>query len=266
MEIIILPTPEAGCELGARIVAALIRKKPNAVLGLATGSTPLGLYRELIRLHTDEGLDFSEATTFNLDEYVGLSPEHPASYHRFMREHLFKHLNIRPDRIYIPDGMVSDVAAFCERYEMHIRAAEGIDLQLLGIGRDGHLGFNEPSSSLASRTRIKTLTPGTIAANQRFFSPGEKVPQHVITMGVGTIMEARTCLLLAHGETKAEAVAAMVEGPITAMAPASILQMHPQTIVIVDEAAARLLKRSDYYRHVYKNKPEFQRESTFRVS
>ncbi len=265
MEIIIQPTRKAGSLLGAGMVAALVRRKPRCVLGLATGRTPLDLYRELIRLHKEEGLDFSGVTTFNLDEYVGLPPQHPASYHHFMQEHLFEHLNLRPGHTYVPDGMAADVQASCERYEMHIRAAEGIDLQLLGIGCDGHLGFNEPSSSLASRTRIKTLMPETIETNRRFFSAGETVPHHVITMGLGTILEAASCLLLAFGAEKAEAVAAMVEGPVTATVPASILQMHPQVTVIVDEEATRLLKRSDYYRHVYANKPAFQHENTFPV-
>ena len=256
MEIIIQPSPETGGEVAARIIAKLIRRKPDAVLGLATGSTPLGLYRELIRMHKEDGLDFSDVTTFNLDEYVGLSLEHPGSYHWFMWQHLFKQVNIHAGRIHIPDGMAADIPAFCAQYETDIRTAGGIDVQVLGIGRDGHVGFNEPSSSLASRTRIKTLTPDTITANRRFFSADEKVPQHVITMGVGTIMDAHICMLLAFGEAKAEAVAKMVEGPITAMVPASVLQMHPKAIVIVDEAAARLLKRADYYRHVYANKPE----------
>jgi glucosamine-6-phosphate deaminase len=265
MEVIIQKNPEEGAAAGARIVKDLVRKKPEAVLGLATGSTPLGLYRELIRMHCAGGLDFSGVTTFNLDEYVGLPPEHPASYRRFMQENFFGHVNVQHERIHIPDGMTTDIPAFCREYEAAIREAGGIDLQVLGIGHDGHIGFNEPTSSLASRTRIKTLTEATIVANGRFFSEGESVPHHVITMGVGTIMEARTCLLLAFGEKKAKAVAAMVEGPITAMCPASVLQMHPQVVVIVDEPAARLLERTAYYRHVYSNKPDFQQVTVFDV-
>ena len=259
MEVIIQPNARSGAELGARLLEHLIRAKPNAVLGLATGSTPVALYCELIRRHREEGLDFSQVTTFNLDEYVGLSPEHPASYHRFMRENFFDHVNVDTQRIHIPDGMAKDIPAFCREYEAAISQAGGIDLQLLGIGNDGHIGFNEPSSSLGSRTRIKTLTENTVAANQRFFSSPQEVPQHVITMGVGTIMDARTCLLLAFGEGKAEAVAAMAEGPVTAMCPASALQLHPQTVLIIDEAAASLLKRVEYYRRVYAHKPSFQR-------
>jgi glucosamine-6-phosphate deaminase len=265
MEVIIQNNPEEGAAAAARIVEDLIRKKPRAVLGLATGGTPLGLYRELIRMHRTGGLDFSAVTTFNLDEYVGLPPEHPASYRRFMQENFFGHVNVRPASIHIPDGMTADIPAFCRRYEAAIREAGGIDLQVLGIGHDGHIGFNEPASSLASRTRIKTLTQATVDANRRFFSQGENVPHHVITMGVGTIMEARTCLLLAFGEGKAQAVAGMIEGPITAMCPASILQMHPQAAVIIDQPAARFLKRAAYYRDVYWNKPDFQKVSVFGV-
>lgn len=265
MEVIITPNPVSAAETGARIVEKLLAAKPQAVLGLATGSTPIGLYRELIRKHREEGLDFSKVTTFNLDEYVGLEPSHPASYHRFMQENLFSEINVAPERIHIPNGLANDIPAFCAEYEAAIRAEGGIDLQVLGIGHDGHIGFNEPSSSLASRTRLKTLTEVTITANQRFFKSTETVPRHVITMGVGTIMEARTCVLLAFGEGKADAVAAMVEGPITATCPASVLQMHPQVVVIADEGAASKLKRASYYRYVYANKPEFQKDASFPV-
>ena len=259
MEIIIQPTPEDASIIAARHVARLVREKPDAVLGLATGGTPLALYRELVRMHREQGLDFSGVTTFNLDEYVGLAPEHPASYHAFMREHLFAHVNIAPERIHIPDGLTSHVPAFCRSYEDAILAAGGIDLQVLGIGTDGHIGFNEPSSSLASRTRIKTLTAGTRRDNARFFGSPDDVPLHVITMGVGTIMDARQVLLLAFGEKKAGAIAAAVEGPITAMNPASILQMHPVAKCIIDEPAASRLTRIEYYRWVYDQKPAWQK-------
>lgn len=255
MEIIPETNACRAAQLGAQMLAALIRTKPQAVLGLATGGTPVALYRELIRMHQEDGLDFSQVTTFNLDEYVGLTANHPASYHQFMQRNLFDHINIDSKRIHIPDGMAGDIPAFCRNYEAAIADAGGIDIQLLGIGRDGHIGFNEPGSSLQSRTRLKTLTQETRRANQRFFPDGEKVPHHVITMGIATIMEARTCLILAFGDEKAEAVEAMVEGPITAMCPASILQMHPQTIVILDEPAASRLKRIDYYRTVQAHKP-----------
>ena len=211
-------------------------------------------------MHRDEGLDFSNVTTFNLDEYVDLPPGHPQSYHAFMDEHFFRHVNVPRARIHIPDGMVRDVPAECARYEAAIRAAGGIDLQVLGIGRDGHIGFNEPSSSLASRTRIKTLTEQTRADNARFFGGDlARVPFHCITMGVGTIMASREVLMLAFGANKAAAVAAAVEGSITAMNPASVLQMHAVAKCVVDEAAAKKLTRRDYYRWVFANKPEWQR-------
>ncbi len=259
MEIIIQPNAEEASLIAARHVARLVRDKPNAVLGLATGSTPLAMYQELVRLHREQGLDFSGVTTFNLDEYVGLAPEHPASYHTFMWENFFQHVNVPRERIHIPDGMTSHVPAFCQKYEDAIRAAGGIDLQVLGIGSDGHIGFNEPSSSLASRTRIKTLTAQTRADNARFFTSPDDVPLHVITMGVGTIMDTRQVLLLAFGERKAKAIAEAVEGPITAMNPASILQMHPVAKCIIDEGAAAQLSRLDYYRWVYDQKPDWQK-------
>lgn len=259
MEIIIQLTAEEASIVAARIVAQLVRRKPDAVLGLATGSTPLGTYAELVRMHREEALDFSRVTTFNLDEYVGLAADHPQSYRAFMREHLFRHINVPPERIHIPNGLAADVPAECAAYEEAIRAAGGIDLQILGIGSDGHIGFNEPTSSLASRTRIKTLTARTRSDNARFFGSAEAVPFHVITMGVGSIMDARQVLLLAFGEGKARALADAVEGPITAMNPASILQMHPVAKSLIDEGAARELRRTEYYQWVYSNKPEWQR-------
>ena len=237
------------------MIARLLRDKPDAVLGLATGSTPLLLFRELVKMN----LNWSKVTTFNLDEYVGLSPKHPASYHRFMWENFFTHINIRHHNVHIPDGKAKDIPSFCRRYETQIRRCGGIDLQVLGIGADGHIGFNEPSSSLASRTRIKTLTPQTRQDNARFFGGEDKVPRHVITMGIGTIMEARQCLLLALGKHKARSVAQAVEGPVTSMNPASILQMHPVAKIVLDEAAASRLTRADYYRWVFRNKPDWQK-------
>jgi glucosamine-6-phosphate deaminase len=258
MEIVIQPTAEEASIVAARIVAQLVRRKPDAVLGLATGSTPLRTYAELVRMHREDGLDFSRVTTFNLDEYVGLAADHPQSYRAFMWEHLFRHLNVPRERVHIPNGLAADVPAECAAYEAAIHAAGGIDLQVLGIGTDGHIGFNEPSSSLASRTRIKTLTARTRNDNARFFGSAEAVPVHVVTMGVGTIMDARQVLLLAFGEGKARAVADAVEGPITAMNPATILQMHPVAKCLTDEAAARELKRIEYYRWVYAHKPDWQ--------
>jgi len=255
MEVIIQPTAEESTDIAARIIAHLIKSKPEAVLGLATGSTPVLLYKKLIAMN----LDWSRLTTFNLDEYVGVPPEHPQSYHAFMQTNLFNHVNLRRSATHVPDGMSPDLPSFCENFESEIRAAGGIDLQLLGIGTEGHIGFNEPSSSLSSRTRIKTLTQQTRSDNARFFGSGEDVPFHVVTMGIGTIMEARVTLLMAFGENKAEAIANAVEGPVTASSPASILQMHQKAIVCLDDAAASKLARIDYYRWVFENKPEWQR-------
>jgi len=259
MEIIISADASSASKEAARFFSAVIRKKPTAVLGLATGSTPLQFYRELIRMHHEEALDFSGCTSFNLDEYVGLGANHPASYRRFMQENLFSFINLSASRIHIPDGLTSDIPAYCNTYEKNIVDSGGIDVQVLGIGRDGHVGFNEPTSSLASRTRIKTLTQRTRSDNACFFGSENEVPHHVITMGIGTIMEAKTILLLAFGESKADAVAGAVEGPITASNPASILQMHPHTKIYLDEKAASKLARCDYYRWVFDHKPGWQR-------
>lgn len=256
MEVVIQPSERQATELAAQRIARLLRDKPNAVLGLATGRSQKGVYEQLVRMHREEGLDFSRVTTFNLDEYIGLGPEHPGSFHHYMQEHLFGCVNVDPERVHVPDGMAQEVDAHCAAYEALIAAAGGIDLQLLGIGSDGHIGFNEPSSSLSSRTRIKTLAAETRCDNADAFAADE-VPRHVITMGIGTIMDARECLLLALGEHKAQAVAAAVEGPITASVPASALQMHPAAKVVLDEAAAGLLTRASYYKSVYEGKPDW---------
>lgn len=255
MEIIIQPTAEAATSVAAGLLANLIRKKPNAVLGLATGSTPMLLYRKLVGLK----LDWSRVVTFNLDEYIGLPPQHAQSYHTFMWENLFSQVNIPRRNVHIPDGLATDIPEFCAEYERQIRATGGIDLQVLGIGTDGHIGFNEPTSSLASRTRGTTLTRQTRKDNARFFGNEEQVPYHVITMGIGTILEAQQCLLLAFGEKKALAVAKAVEGPLTAMHPASALQQHPNVTVCLDEAAASELKMKDYCQLVYDQKPDWQK-------
>jgi glucosamine-6-phosphate deaminase len=255
MEIIIQPTPEAATNIAARLLGKLIQDKPASVLGLATGGTMEALYRELVSMK----LDWSKLTTFNLDEYVGLSPQHPQSYHSFMWEHLFSRVNIAIKSVNIPDGLAKDIPVACENYERKIFSAGGIDVQLLGIGTSGHIGFNEPTSSLASRTRIKTLTPQTLRDNARFFGNESEVPHHVITMGIGTILESRHCVLLAFGAKKARAIAEAVEGPITAMNPASTLQLHPKVTVFLDEAAAAELKMKEYYRWVYEQKPGWQK-------
>ncbi len=230
----------------ARLVADRIRRKPNLVLGLATGSTPVGLYKELIRMHKYEGLDFSKVVTFNLDEYIGLPSTHDQSYRYFMDTNLFNHINIQKSNIHLPDGMAKDIDAFCDWYEEQIKKYGGLDLQVLGIGANGHIAFNEPGSSLGSRTRIKTLTEQTIKDNARFFEKLDDVPKFAITMGVGTIMDAKELILLANKANKADAVKASVEGPITAMCPASIIQMHRKAFVIVDKDAASKLSQ-EYY-------------------
>lgn len=236
---------EAISDRAAEIVIAQVRRKPDSVIGFATGSTPLGLYKRLIHHHKESGLDFSMVTTFNLDEYVGLAPNHPQSYHYFMWENLFKHLNVSEHRVHVPHGMADDVEYFCEWYEEKIAEAGGIDLQILGVGKNGHLAFNEPGSSLGSRTRIKTLTKETVRANARFFENPEEVPSQAITMGIGTIMDAGTLLLIASGESKADAMKAALEGPVTGMCPATVVQMHRFAHVLIDEAAASKLE----YRH-----------------
>jgi glucosamine-6-phosphate deaminase len=257
MEVIIKSNADEVSREAAAIFRRQLREKTDSVLGLATGSTPVGLYDRLVMMARAGEIDLSHTTTFNLDEYVGLSSSHPQSYAAFMRRHLFDRVSVA--RWHIPDGKARDIPRLCADYEEAILEAGGIDLQLLGLGSDGHIGFNEPGSSLGSRTRLKTLTARTVADNARYFaSPGE-VPRHVVTMGVGTIFDARHCLVLAFGEGKAGAVAAMVEGPVTAMVPASVLQMHPVCTLIVDEAAASGLERRDYYRWVYENKPAWQR-------
>lgn len=255
MEIIIQETSQDAANAAASIIAKLLNDKPNAVLGLATGSTPLPLYQRLIELK----LDWSHVITFNLDEYIGLPRDHAQTYHTFMWENLFKHTNINPANVHIPDGNAADIPKFCADYEALIKAKGGIDIQVLGIGSDGHIGFNEPTSSLASRTRIKTLTQQTRKDNARFFGSEEEIPHHVITMGIGTIMEARQNILLAFGENKAQAIAEAVEGPMQAVNPATILQMHPNAKFFLDTKAASLLKRKEYYNWVYSNKPEWQK-------
>lgn len=250
VRVIILEDADAVSERATELIADLVRRKPACVLGLATGSTPLRVYQKLVERHRREGLDFHQVTTFNLDEYVGIDPNHPQSYRRFMQEHLFQHINLQPDRTHVPDGRALDFEAHCKQYEERIRAAGGIDLQLLGIGRDGHIAFNEPGSSLGSRTRLKSLTGETIADNARFFSDEEEVPRLAVTMGVGTILETRRCLLMALGEHKAAAIRDTVEGPVTSQVTASALQLHPEVIALMDEPAAGLLQRRDYYDEV----------------
>jgi len=256
LRVIIRPDAQAACITAARIIAEQVLRKPDCVLGLATGGTPVVCYRELIRLHQQGQLDFSRVTSFNLDEYVGLSPQHPQSFHAFMFENLFNHINIPRDQIHIPDGMATDIAGSCAAYEQRIAAAGGIDLQLLGIGTDGHIGFNEPGSSLASRTRLKTLCEQTVRDNARFFDHPDEVPQLSVTMGVGTILDSRRCILLATGNNKAAAIRSAIEGPVTSQITASALQLHRDAIAILDEAASSWLNRRSHYKHAESHMPD----------
>ena len=247
MEITICKNYNEMSKAAARVVADLVNHKPNAVLGFATGSTPVGLYKELIRLHKEEGLDFSKVTTFNLDEYVGLPTDHPQSYRYFMNENLFLHINVPLQNTHVPCGTSANHKAFCEWYEERIEACGGIDIQILGIGSDGHIAFNEPGSSLGSRTRMVYLTKQTIDDNSRFFKKKGDVPVNAISMGVGTILEARKLLMVVNGKNKTEAIAAAIEGPVTSMITASAIQLHPDIKVFIDEDATGQLKLRDYY-------------------
>jgi glucosamine-6-phosphate deaminase len=226
--------------LTAGIMAQALRAKPDLVLGLATGRTMKRVYAHLVRLHQQDGLDFSRCRTFNLDEYIGLPSGHPGSYRRYMEEHLFRHINLQAEHAHVPDGMTSDVMEECQRYEALIQEAGGIDLQLLGLGVTGHIGFNEPGSPLDSRTHEVQLTELTRHENAGpFGGNASAVPAKAITLGLGTIMEARRCLLLVTGAAKAAILARVLEGPVTPMTPGSVLQRHPDCKVVVDAAAAR---------------------------
>lgn len=259
MEVLIRKDEETGCLLAARIIARMVREKPDCVLGLATGRTPLQLYQELIRMHRNDRLDFSRVTTFNLDEYVGLPATHEQSYRYFMQENLFRHINIDAKRTHVPNGTASDLHAECRDYEQRILDAGGIDLQLLGLGRNGHIGFNEPSGSLRSRTWIKILSEQTLTDNSAVFGSLAAMPRHAITMGIGTILDTRRCLLLAFGPPKTRAVERMIEGPLSAICPASALQLHPRATVVIDEASASALQYAAHYRWIDSNKLPWQR-------
>lgn len=258
MEIVILPTADAAGALVADAIVDLVRRTPTAVLGLATGSSPLPIYRELIERHRGGSVSFTSASVFLLDEYVGLPAGHREAYRTAIERELTSGIDILPEAVHGPDGGATDVGAACAAYEAAITAAGGIDLQLLGIGGDGHIGFNEPTSSLSSRTRLKTLTRQTREDNARCFASLADVPWHVITQGIGTILEARHLVLIATGAAKAEAVARAVEGPLAAMCPASAIQLHPHATVVVDEAAADRLTLAEYYRDTYGAKPSWQ--------
>jgi glucosamine-6-phosphate deaminase len=259
MEVVPLGSADEIAALAADVFESVVRAKPSAVLGLATGSTPLPAYRELIRRHSaGAGPSYASVTCFNLDEYVGLPAWHEQSYRATIARELTDGLGISPDRVNGPDPAADGLPTAGERYEALISAAGGVDVQVLGIGSDGHLAFNEPGSSLASRTRIKTLTAETRKDNARFFGSPDQVPVHVLTQGLGTILRARHLLLIATGPDKAAAVASAVEGPVSASCPASALQLHPHATVLLDPAAAAGLARLDYYREVYAAKPSWQ--------
>ncbi len=257
MEVIIRPNADAAAELVARVIAKDLRANAHLVLGLATGRTMETVYGQLVWMHRQDGLDFSLCSTFNLDEYVGLAPEDPHSYRHYMNEHLFRQVNLDPRNTHLPNGLAPDLDAECRHYEATIAKFGGLDLQLLGIGQAGHIGFNEPLSALRSRTRVKALTPTTLEQNAALFGSEDQVPRRAITMGVGTILDARRCLLLATGKEKACIIARAVEGPITAVISATALQLHPRCTVVVDEAAAKELQGADYYRWIFDNEPEW---------
>lgn len=258
MEVVIVPDALAGGELIAAAIARLLARKPDALLGVATGSTPLPIYQALAAKVRAGSVDAARARVCQLDEYVGLPKGHPESYRSVVLREVVEPLGLTEASFMGPDGTAADIAAACVAYDRLLAESGGVDLQLLGIGTDGHIGFNEPCSSLASRTRIKTLTQQTRADNARFFDSIDDVPHHVITQGIGTILDARHLVLLATGEGKADAVALTVEGPVSAVVPASALQLHPHATVVVDEAAASRLKLSEYFRATYAAKPVWQ--------
>jgi glucosamine-6-phosphate deaminase len=258
MEVVIRQHEQQCGATAADIIADAVISGATT-LGLATGSSPLSVYRELIRRHRKDGLSFAGAQAFLLDEYVGLPPSHPQSYAHVIRAEFADHIDIDSDRVYGPNGIADDIFTAAKEYDARITEAGPIDVQLLGIGANGHIGFNEPGSSLTSRTRVKTLTEQTRRDNARFFTGIEEVPRHVITQGLGTICEARHLVLIATGAHKAEAIAAAVEGPLTASCPASVLQLHSHVTVVVDEAAAGQLKNADFYRYALKHKPPRQK-------
>ncbi|MHA6510954.1 glucosamine-6-phosphate deaminase [Tessaracoccus sp. Z1128] len=250
MEVVLCADAQRVGELAADRVAEYLQGIPTPVLGLATGSSPLRLYAELARRVDAGALDVSHGLGFALDEYVGIPPEHPESYRSVIARTVVGPLGMDPARVRVPDGAAPNLQAAADAYDAAIASVGGVDVQILGIGSNGHIGFNEPFSSFSSRTRVKTLTPETRRDNARFFASDDEVPTHCVTQGLGTIMEARVALMVVSGEHKAAAVAAMVEGPVAAACPASILQFHPRAVIIVDEAAGSQLRHADYFRHI----------------
>jgi glucosamine-6-phosphate deaminase len=268
MQILIRDNYDEMSKTAANIIAEQVRSNPKGVLGLATGSTPIGTYEELIRQHEDEGLDFSKITSFNLDEYLGISINldkpynEDQSYARYMWEELFKHINIKKGNYHVPDGLTEKPHQFCEKYEKQIEKAGGIDLQLLGIGGDGHVGFNEPGTSFKSKTHVTALTQQTLDDNYELFYkesgiPRDEMPHFAITMGIGTILNSRHALLIASGTRKAEIVAKFIEGPITSQITSTCLQLHPKVTIVLDEDAASSLERIEHYKHVEKLKKKY---------
>lgn len=259
VEVLITPDRDRLAAVVADAVVDLLVRRPDAVLGLATGSSPLGVYDELHRRYSQGDVSFARVRGFALDEYVGLPPEHPERYANVLHRELASRVDLAAGAVRAPDGLADDLPAACAAFEAAIVAAGGVDLQILGIGTDGHIAFNEPGSSLGSRTRLKTLTQQTRRDNSRFFGGDvDAVPRHCLTQGLATIMEARHVVLVASGSAKAQAVHQMVEGPVTAMWPASVLQLHPHVTVVVDEAAAGRLQLASYYREAWAGKPSWQ--------
>ena len=258
MEVVIVESQVEMARIAGDAIAAVVSSRKTPTLGLATGSSPMPVYADLIERHRTEGLGFNGTTMFLLDEYVGLPDGHPQSFRTVIRATFTAHVDVDPEAVHGPNTNADDLQEACLRYENMIAEAGGIDVQILGIGSEGHIGFNEPASSLASRTRLKTLTDCTRKDNARFFDKHEEVPRHVLTQGIGTILEARHIILLASGLAKSVPIERTVEGPVSAMVPASALQLHPHVTVIVNEHAACRLKHADYYRSTFKHKPEWQ--------
>jgi len=252
MRIVVLENSEAVAKFGANHIASIIKQNSRSVLGLATGSSPIELYRRLINAYENKELSFKDITTFNLDEYLGLASDHAQSYRHFMNSNLFDAIDINISNTFVPDGATNNPLKTCAEYEALITQKGGVDIQLLGIGQNGHIGFNEPSSSLVSRTRVKTLTKNTVDANKRFFKEAEFQPYLSLTMGIGTIMEAKEVLLIATGVHKAKAIKQTIEGPVSAHCPASILQMHPKATIVIDQDAAQDLDDVAFYEYIEK--------------
>lgn len=257
MEVIIQKDAHTAALLTAQLIAKQLKTKPDSVLGLATGRTMERVYQILVDFYKNNELDFSRCRTFNLDEYVGLSSKNNFSYRSYMNRNLFEKVNIKLSQTHIPNGKAKDLDFECEQYDYQITKYGGIDLQLLGLGQTGHIGFNEPLSAIRSQTRVKALTPETIEQNSSLFKNSKQVPRRAITMGVGTILESKRCIMLVNGFKKANTLKKAVEGPITSMVTASALQLHPKCTVIVDEDAAELLEGKKYYRWIFENEPEW---------